>query len=321
MVERKRETNNNPPYVQNFLVLDMQPRAPNLTWLRSFEAAARLLSFTQAGRELGLTQTAISLHIKSLEATLGCQLFVRRARHLSLSAMGQAYLQSVTEALTNIDLATTSLFGPVARQTITVRAPISTAALWLAPRLPRFTAAHPGISVRLVSTIWATSISDEDVDVDVQQGVGHWPGLEVEQISTEAIVPIQSSKGPVITVDSPDFATVPLLHILGYEDMWHRYLSAQGVGVPISKSALIVDTTTVAIALVAAGGGHAAIQARFAQSAVAAGAGVAIVGDPVPFHQSHYLIRGKSQRMHRPEVEMFREWLRNIFADEAGAVV
>ena len=42
----------------------------NLNWLRSFEAAARLLSFTGAGLEIGLTQTAVSQHIKALEARL-----------------------------------------------------------------------------------------------------------------------------------------------------------------------------------------------------------------------------------------------------------
>ena len=295
----------------------MQTRSPNLTWLRSFEAAARLLNFTEAGRELGLTQTAISLHIKSLEATLGCQLFIRKARHLSLSAMGQAYLHSVSEALANIDLATTSLFGPLARQTITVRAPISTAALWLGPHLPAFTKAHPGISVRLISTIWATSISDEEVDVDIRQGVGHWPGLEVEQISTESIVPIRPKTSPVVQVGDPGFQDMPLIQILGYEDMWDRYLSAHGLEALTSKPALIVDTTAVAIAMVAAGAGHAAIQTRFATSAIAAGMGISIAGDPAPFHQSHFLIRRKTQRQQRPEVEIFREWLRSIFSDTA----
>ncbi|MGB7268060.1 MAG: LysR family transcriptional regulator, partial [Albidovulum sp.] len=70
----------------------MDTRLPNLIWLRTFEAAARLLNFTEAGDELGLTQTAVSLHIKALEGTLGCRLFDRKPRHLALTAMGQAYV-------------------------------------------------------------------------------------------------------------------------------------------------------------------------------------------------------------------------------------
>jgi LysR family glycine cleavage system transcriptional activator len=53
-----------------------------LNWLRSFEAVARHLSFTAASKELGLTQTAVSLQIKSLETKLGQKLFIRRAKSL-----------------------------------------------------------------------------------------------------------------------------------------------------------------------------------------------------------------------------------------------
>jgi LysR family glycine cleavage system transcriptional activator len=293
----------------------MPTRSPNLTWLRSFEAAARLLNFTEAGHELGLTQTAISMHMKSLEATLGCQLFVRRARHLSLSEMGQAYLHSVSEALGNIDLATTNLFGSVAQQMITVRAPISTAELYLAQRLPQFTKANPDISIRLISTIWATSISDEDVDVDIRHGIGNWPGIEIEQISTESIVPIQSKKAQSTGVADLAFQEQPFIHILGFEDMWDRYLLAHNVKNVALKPAMIVDTTAVAVSLVAAGGGNAVIQSRFADSAIATGAEISIIGDPIPFPQSHYLIRGKTQRQQKPEVEIFKEWLRTIFSE------
>lgn len=292
----------------------MLSRSPNLIWLRSFEASARLLNFTEAGRELGLTQTAISLHIKSLEATLGCQLFVRNARHLSLSAMGEAYFHAVGDALANIDLATTSLFGPSARATVTVRAPISTAALWLGPLLPQFTKIHPQINVRLVSTIWATSISDDDVDVDIRQGTGNWPGIDVEKISNETIVLIQPSTAQSTNLAGAEFLSRPLIHILGYEHMWDRYWAAHALDQQTPKPSLIVDTTAVAIALVAADGGHAAIQTRFAKSAILAGARISIVGEPVPFPQSHYLIHGRSKRPQRPEVEIFREWLRSAFA-------
>lgn len=291
----------------------MQIRSPNLTWLRSFEAAARFLNFTEAGRELGLTQTAVSLHIKSLEETLGCQLFERRARHLSLSAMGEAYQHSVSEALANINLATASLFGPIARQTVTVRAPISTATLWIASRLPDFTKAHPDISIRLISTIWATSISDEDVDVDVRQGVGTWSGVEAEKISTETIVPIGAKAASAQTIDAALAKETPLIHILGYEDMWDRYLSAHGHAKLTISPSLIVDTTAVAVSLVAAGGGQAAIQTRFAESAIAAGAAIAIMGNPAPFPQSHYLIHSKTRRQQRPEAEIFKAWLRDGF--------
>jgi LysR family glycine cleavage system transcriptional activator len=49
----------------------------NLNWIRSFKAAARLLNFTEAGQELGMTQVGISQHIRLLEQNLGESLFHR----------------------------------------------------------------------------------------------------------------------------------------------------------------------------------------------------------------------------------------------------
>jgi LysR family glycine cleavage system transcriptional activator len=266
---------------------------------------------------LGLTQTAVSLHIKSLEATLGCKLFVRRARHLSLSEIGQAYLASVADALGRIDVATTSLFGPAAQQTITVRAPISTAELFLAPHLSEFSRSNPNIKVRLISTIWARSVADEDVDVDIRQGTeigsGIGSGLEIEQLCMDAMVPIEACDAHSQSVEDPTFLELPLIRVLGYENMWDLYMSGHNMPFEPEAAGLSVDTTTVALALVAAGAGRAVVLERFAQGAVAAGMAISIVGEALACDQGHYLVRGKTQNPHRPEVEIVREWLRGIF--------
>ena len=53
-----------------------------------FEAAARLESFTEAGLELGMSQAAVSLAIRKLEADLGAQLFRREHRRVALTETG-----------------------------------------------------------------------------------------------------------------------------------------------------------------------------------------------------------------------------------------
>jgi len=65
-------------------------RLPSLDLLKGFEAAARLLSFTKAGEELHLTQSAVSRQIQELEDQLGVALFQRRHRALALTEAGLA---------------------------------------------------------------------------------------------------------------------------------------------------------------------------------------------------------------------------------------
>lgn len=291
----------------------MSARLPNLTWLRTFEAAARLLNFTATGAELGLTQTAVSLHIKALEETLGCKLFLRKPRNLELTEMGKAYSLAVRKGIGDINLATVSLFGTDKKRTITVRAPISTATFWLAPRLPTFLKDFPDINVRMVSTIWASSVADEDVDVDLRIGFGDWPDVSSERISTEMIVPIASKGRALQMTRCQDLAAGSLIQVLGYEDHWERYFEANGIDPRETGTRYSVDTTAAALALVAASGGYAVILQRFADEAIRAGQQISIVGKPITFPQSHFLTTTATDTATRPEVGLFKDWLRSSF--------
>src|SRR4029079_14218588 len=69
--------------------MPMRSTLPSLDLLQGFEAAARHLSFTKAGEELFITQSAVSRQIKELEDQLGVELFHRRHRALVLTDAGQ----------------------------------------------------------------------------------------------------------------------------------------------------------------------------------------------------------------------------------------
>src|SRR3954447_27051886 len=86
----------------------MSHRLPPLNGLRSFEAAARHLSFTRAADELGVTPGAVSQQVKSLELALGISLFRRLPRSLILTDQGETYLPAITSAFDLISRATES---------------------------------------------------------------------------------------------------------------------------------------------------------------------------------------------------------------------
>lgn len=295
----------------------MDDRLANLTWLRSFEAAARLLNFTETAQELGLTQTAVSLHIRSLEARLGSKLFYRQARHLELTELGQAYALTVRQALGDIALSTTRLFGAETARTLTVRVPVSTAALWLTHLLPEFATLHPDINIRLVSNIWTEPEPRDDVDADVEVrlGQGNWQGVNAIRLSQETIVPVCAAQGPK-PQDISALLDGPLIHILGYEDHWARYFAAHGLAYSSGQARFSVDTTVAALQLVAGGAGYATVLTRFAKLSIERGMALAIAGPAMPFAQSHFLIRRQGRGPLRPEVQVFEDWLAARFADD-----
>lgn len=143
-------------------------RLPSLDLLRGFEAAARHLSFTQAARELHVTQSAVSRQIKTIEEQLGVTLFRRLNRALLLTEEGQSLSRAVAEALGGIEQAVARLSGMAEDRPITVTTTVSFAALWLVPRLARLRDAHPDIDVRLAAANETLNLQRDRIDVAIR---------------------------------------------------------------------------------------------------------------------------------------------------------
>ena len=130
----------------------MSRRLPPLNALRTFEAAARYLSFTRAAEELNVTQAAVSHQIKGLEERLGVPLFRRLNRALLLTDEGQALLPAVSDALDLIADAVDRLQVLEGAGHLIVSTLDSFAATWLVPRLGRFRALYPDIDIRITTS-------------------------------------------------------------------------------------------------------------------------------------------------------------------------
>lgn len=284
----------------------------NLNWLRSFEAAARLLSFTAASQEVGLTQTAVSQHIKALEAQLGDKLFVRRPKSLQLTDVGTAYLLKVREALDTIEMSTSGLFGPRQARMITLRASMAFI-MWISPRLGGFVQDRPDIGVKLVTSIWEHPADQQPVDIDVVLSRKEQSRPDLELLSDEMIVPVCRATTSHKIRTPKDLLQQNPIHITGFDDHWVRYLRANGLKPANSDGRLITDTSTAAIEMVAAGLGCAVVIERFAQQAMETGHEIRVVGEPVPLGQSHFLRRTDQSATAQPEVEEFKVWLRQQF--------
>ncbi|WP_170545580.1 LysR family transcriptional regulator [Ruegeria arenilitoris] len=278
--------------------------------MRSFEAAARLLSFTAASREIGLTQTAVSQHIKALEVQLDAKLFLRRPKSLQLTDAGKAYLVTVREALDMLDMSTTGLFGPRQARTITVRASMAFT-MWLSARLDDFFLKHPDIGVKTVTSIWKNPSDQQPVDVDVILAPQEATRSDLKLLSSERIVPI-CGIGSNQAIRAPDdLLRQSPIHIMGFDDHWARYLSAYGLKFEGSAGRLITDTSTAAMEMVAAGLGVAVVIERFARQAIQSGQKIRIVGEPKELGQAHFLVRTEGRAATQAHAKEFEEWLRN----------
>lgn len=137
----------------------MKRTPPSLNFVRSFECAARHLSFTRAAEELGYTQAAISTHVRALEKYIGRPLFMRSARSLALTELGEAYLPTLRQALSQIDGATDAIAAGSRTQSVAIACPMSLAENWLPGQLESFRTVHPGVEVLVYGTVWDDTIA------------------------------------------------------------------------------------------------------------------------------------------------------------------
>ncbi|MFW8594855.1 LysR family transcriptional regulator [Cribrihabitans neustonicus] len=287
---------------------------PNLVWLRAFESAARLQSFTAAAAELGLTQAAVSHQVRSLEQSFGVSLFIRRPRHLELTDLGEAYYPAVAQALSGLAYSTRGLLGPGEARTVTLRAPVSTAVLCIAPALGAFHAAHPQIRIRLVSAVWAGSAQDAEVDVDLRLGPPGRYQRSAHLLSAERVIAVAAPEVAAGITGLDRLAAQTLIHIHGYQDHWLRLAQQEGLALADQAPPVSVDTSLAAIEIAAAGGGVAMLMRRYAALPLAQGRLAQVPGAEIPMGQGHYLLPAAAGAGSSPEAARVRDWVTGLFA-------
>ena len=121
---------------------------PNVSELHAFTCSAKYLNFSYAARELGLTPSAVSRQIANLEALFGVKLFVREGRSLVLTRAGQVYHARVAGPLREIGNASIELLSARENGDLLTIASVPTfTTKWLVPRLSRFLAVAPGVTL------------------------------------------------------------------------------------------------------------------------------------------------------------------------------
>lgn len=282
-----------------------------LNALRVFEAVARLQSFTLAGAELGMSQTAVSYQIKLLEGHVGEALFLRKPRRIALSEAGERLLPKVTEGFELLREALADLRN-TADGTLIIHATATFASQWLARHLGLFQLNNPGIAVRLETSQEMIDFSRTQADLAIRTGKGVWPGLRAHFVMRNHFTPMLSPQ----LANSIGGIREPLdllkLRIIDPSDPWWRlWFTAAGhpdvaLGV-YPRSTLGAQAFEAAAAV--AGHGIAILRPEFYAEDVAAGR-LLQPFDLTCEDGSHYWLVYPEARRNAGKIRAFREFLR-----------
>ncbi|UVE19817.1 LysR substrate-binding domain-containing protein [Pseudomonas sp. LS44] len=237
----------------------MMSRLPPLYALRAFEAAARHLSFTRAAEELAITQSAVSRHIRTLEADFACRLFERAGRGLRLTESGRLLLPGLRDGFAALERACASLRSE--EGTLRLKAPSTLTVRWLLARLSRFRLRNPDIEVQLTSAwmdVDTVDFQHEPYDCAVLLSSGEFPeewdsALLFEEWLIPVCAPEAAADGPW---DVVRLQAAEQLHPTPDRRDWRQWLEAMQLSeqVPL-KSGQTFDMLELGIVAAARGYG------------------------------------------------------------------
>jgi len=293
---------------------------PPLTALRAFDAVARTGTITAAAEELSVSAPAVSQQVRALEKWLGIALFDRSGQRLILTDRGAAYFESVSAAMTLIAEATGRLVGQDAEGTLRLSILPSLSVLWLLPRLDDFAVRHPEVTIDLLASTTLADFARDDIDLAVRYGLGGYPGLVVEKLMPEAVVPVchpglLARHGLEGRTDlrPADLQDLPAINDAGGLKGVKRDLNAwmvdQGVDRPRIRETLFFSDSHLAVEAALLGKGLLLGRLSLIRDHLDSGALVAPVERWLKEPTSYYIV-SSGLRPPRPRAQAFRAWLK-----------
>lgn len=273
----------------------MAKALPPLAWFRAFEAAARRLSFTAAAEEIGMTQSAVSQHVKSLETSLGAPLFIRRARGLTLTDDGRKLLPQVGTALETLSAAASAFDRVPTQNVLTVASSVSVAQWIISPGLAEFTRNHPNIRIRFLSTIWPDDFHTVRADVEIPFGSQKQVGRNAIMLEPNGLIALKSPRL------EGTLQSLPLIESVGTSDGWKAWGEVMG-GRP--KPQIFVDSYGAALNLAVEGNGVALVSEVLARNALRTGQLVRANDAALASKEGYFLRVNETD----PTAQQFRDW-------------
>lgn len=277
-----------------------------LMQLHRFVTAARLGNLTRAAEQSNLTVSALSHQIRQLEERLDRPLFSRGPRGVILTEEGRALLESVGGHFDGIERAIAG-YRKRRAEVVTISSVPGVVTGWLLPRLPDLVSRHPELELNLQSSNDLVDFERDAVDAGIRYGMGQWPGVHVERLFGEWMVPVAT---PALIdrfngLDVDDMAGWPLLG--DPSDRWTRWFATHGGSPPVRYVARF-DTSEALQRAAMEGVGVALGRMVMARPLITSGALRQIGSRYLVSAESYYLARSPRAVDHAG-FTTFRAWL------------
>jgi len=292
---------------------------PSLAVLKCFEAAARYESFTAAAKELGLTQGAVSRHVKELEDQVGAALFRREGRGVRLTDAGRNLAAELFDDLARLRRTIShAVAAGSSTELLSIAVPPTFGSRWLVPRLPNFKAVRNDLELVVYSRPEPFELADSSIDLAIHSGGEDWPGAQLTPLCPEGLVAVAAPELiERYDVGRPDaLFELPLLHLSSRPMLWENFRQTlPGVHQPARKGSYF-DQFALIIASAIAGLGTAILPTYLIENEIRSGALIQVSELPASFGRNYYIATPAGAT--KPLAKQFSTWLRTQVSQPIG---
>lgn len=288
---------------------------PSLRYLRTFQVAAKHLSFKDAAQELNVTASAVSHQIRNLETFLGVQLFERMTRSLQFTAAGEKYYEFLNSLFLRIESETHQLSMQYGRDILRLSVPPFFASEILLPKLSSFQIASADTDIRVITRPSAMTTHPAEADVSVLLGDSKWPDLVVQRLFGHKLVAACSEA----YLDQHEIREHEDLHgktLIVHDNRphaWRTWAATIGIDQPVASQIVRSDSMSAVARAAQQGLGVALISWPIGRDWFRPQSLVRLFDEEVETDESFYLAY-RHEDADRKEIVRLRDWFVSEFA-------
>ncbi len=288
---------------------------PSVNALIVFEAAGRLKNFSAAGRELKMTQAAVSYAIARLEDQLGVPLFLREHRRVRLSEAGEKFHADVSLGLSHIQRSAQSLRAVATGSHVTLACSTAFAAFWMVPRMQALREDLPDIDLRIQTADRDLDLLGEGAPLGIRGGDPEdWPQYASAVLAPEVIYPVAGPSyltqfdRPVMTEDVLSHRLIHLEEPFRTATTWAEWIAAKGIAGRRVPRGLQINDYVLVIQSVIEGQGIALGWHHLVERLVAKGVLVRLSGDALRTGKAFHVVWPRDRPLSAAAAQV-RDWL------------
>jgi DNA-binding transcriptional LysR family regulator len=290
--------------------IDAFKRLPSLRALYIFESAARHCNLVRAAAELGVTQGALSRHIRTLEDHIGVPLFTRTSRGLKLTEAGDLLWTHCERAFDALRSGLGAVAGVRGREQLVLAVARSYATRVLSHRVASFTEQYPWINLVVDGHRHLSDLSQNQADAAIRVGDGRWSDADAEKLEDDPLFPV-AAPSLVKALGTNDVLSLAagstVLHYSERPD-WQRWAKGAAISLPSKTRDVLFSETVMMLEAAEAGQGVAMARRSLVREALGSGQLLQLSDIMVDDGIGYYFCTTDAGRK-KKSVQQFRSWL------------